>query len=108
MLVLATDANIRSTSSPTAWPNRSLIDLKWSRSKASTVIGRARRAFVCVSSRVTSISPRRLNRPVSGSVSAAVLWVSRIHREYCRKVRRKPRQLADKTHAKSRHPPRRR
>src|ERR1700724_797377 len=44
--VLATEANSRSTSSPTAWPNRSLIDLKWSRSKAITVIGRAQRALL--------------------------------------------------------------
>ena len=39
MLAITVLPKSRSASSPTAWPKRSLIDLKWSRSNISTLTG---------------------------------------------------------------------
>ena len=60
-------------SSPAGWPKRSLIDLKWSMSKISTVTGRPALASRSITRDVASEKPRRLNMPVSGSIEAAVL-----------------------------------
>ena len=51
-LALATSAKTCSTWSPTAWPKRSLIDLKWSRSASSTAAGRGSSASCRSPSRV--------------------------------------------------------
>ena len=66
-------ANNLRISSPAGWPKRSLIDLKWSMSKISTVTGRPAIASRSITRDVASAKPRRLNMPVSGSIDAAVL-----------------------------------
>ena len=72
---LALSAKTCSTRSPTAWPKRSLIDLKLSRSISSTAVGlrcAGMRASPCRSP--SCRKARRLAMPVSGSTMAAVLW----------------------------------
>ena len=66
-------ANSLRTSSPAGWPKRSLIDLKWSMSKISTVAGRPAFASRSITRDVASAKPRRFSIPVSGSIDAAVL-----------------------------------
>ena len=63
-------AAARRTSSPTSWPNSSLMSLKWSTSSSITENGRpVRRAAVAWRSS-TSSTWRRLGREVNGSVVA--------------------------------------
>src|SRR5262249_29776312 len=62
-LELAVAANSLITSSPSAWPKRSLIDLKWSRSNASMATGLpAFFAGFSASSRAASTEPRAVEQ----------------------------------------------
>src|SRR5216683_1271460 len=70
----AVSAKTCSTRSPIAWPKRSLIDLKWSRSSSSTAEGRGLAAWRLASSLPSFRNERRLAMPVSGSTMAAVRW----------------------------------
>ena len=72
-VLTTTVANSLRISSPAGWPKRSLIDLKWSMSKISTVTGRPALASRSITRDDASAKPRRLNMPVSGSIDAAVL-----------------------------------
>ena len=71
-VLMTTAANNLRISSPAGWPKRSLIDLKWSRSKISTVTGQPVLASRSIIRDVASAKPRRLSMPVKGSIDAKV------------------------------------
>ncbi|MCY1367106.1 hypothetical protein D9M69_540230 [compost metagenome] len=84
--------NRRSTSSPTWWPWRSLMPLKWSRSSSARQSGECCRRARCSSCSARSSKARRLSAPVKGSVvarcssccSRALRWLtSRISTSRC-------------------------
>jgi len=73
MLVLATDANSLSASSPSAWPNRSVdrLEVVEIEQQHCDRLAAARALPHQLTRRLHE--PRRLNRPVIGSVRAAGL-----------------------------------
>ena len=84
--LITTAANNLRISSPAGWPKRSLIDLKWSMSKISTVTGRPALASRSITRDVASAKPRRLNIPVRGSVDAAVLCTLTVRSDTSMKI----------------------
>lgn len=64
-------ATSRSTASPAAWPQPSLMALKWSMSSMAPTTGRPSRDTAARAALAASVKPVRLGRPVSGSRWAA-------------------------------------
>ena len=73
-------ATWRSSSSPTSWPCRSLICLKWSRSRNISARQPPLRRASCSACCRRSWSSRRLGRPVSGSCWA---WRASVRASSC-------------------------